>query len=248
MRRALLSIAVLLPLIAGCGAAQTPEQAVSDSPKKTAKAGTSRLAASFDGKPLVTAVLDYEEETGVVEMRGKAQQIVTRDAVYTRITAFDLQTEKLGKKQWIRNDAASESRGLFQPIAANPAELLDLLSTASDFEKVDTGEERGVAVTRYRAKLGVERALKELPERERVVLRETIRQYWPDGAKAAIPLELAIDEKGRLSKVAVTVPDDERLVLEFYDYGVEVDPKPPPADEVVTWQELATLMADEEAE
>jgi hypothetical protein len=36
----------------------------------------------------------------------------------------------------------------------------------------------------------------------------------------------------------VTIPEDEQVVVEFYDYGVEVDAKAPPADEVITWEEM----------
>jgi hypothetical protein len=42
--------------------------------------------------------------------------------------------------------------------------------------------------------------------------------------------------RGRLRRVSVTIPEDKPLVVEFYDYGVEVEAKPPPAGEVMTWE------------
>ena len=229
---------------AGCGAKQGGD--IRGAANAMAKAGTSRIAVSYDGKQTVTADFDYDDQVGVVEFRGEVQQIVTRDAVYTRLAAFDLQTEKLGNKRWVRNDEVSKSRGLFQPVAANPGQLLSFLSAVSDIEKTGKGEERGFPVTRYRATLRVERALEELPERERIIAGETIRQYWTDGAKEGIPLDLAVDADGRLRRVALTIPDDTPLVLEFYDYGIEVKPTPPPVSEVVTWAEMVDLLASEE--
>lgn len=203
---------------------------------------------SYGGRKLATAAFDYDKQIGVVEFRGDVQQIVTSDAVYTKLAVFDIPLEKLGKKRWVRNDDASKARGLFQPVAVRPAQLVAFLSTVSDVEKIGTGEERGVPVTRYRARLDVERALNELPERERVILGETIREYWTDGATAGIPVDLAVDAEGRLSRVTVIVPDDTPLVLEFYDYGVVVKPTAPPADEVVTWQETTDLLAGQPSE
>jgi hypothetical protein len=104
-----------------------------------------------------------------------------------------------------------------------------------EVERIDTGEDRGVEVTRYKAEVGVDRAAKELPTGERGLFRRLVRQYWTDDAKSGIPFELAIDGQGRLRRVSVTIREDEPLVVEFYDYGVEVDAKPPPTDQVVTW-------------
>jgi hypothetical protein len=229
-----------VPLAAGCGSAEaTRESVVADTAEKTAAAGSSRIALLVDGKQLGTAAFDYERESGIAEVDGDVQIIYTPKATYTSLGA--IRPEAGDKKRWVEYEFSGDSRGPFYPLPGHPSDLLGFLQAASDVEKIDTGEERGVEVTRYRARLDVERALQQLPEGERDTSRQMIRQYWPDAAKAGIPFELAIDGESRLRLVSLTIPEDEALVVEFYDYGVEVDAKPPPADEVVKWEELTRL-------
>lgn len=229
---------LFVPLAAGCGSAETTrDSVVPDSAEKTAAAGSSRFALSFDGKRLGTAAFNYDRESGVVEVDGEVQAIYTPKAIYVSLRA--LRPGARDKERWVKSEFSGGSPGPFNPLPGNPSELLRFLSAASDVEKIDSGEERGVEVTRYRARLDVEGALNQLPgESTRDTTRQMVRQYWPDGAKKGIPFELAIDGEGRLSRVSVTIPEDKPLVVEFYDYGVEVVAKPPPADEVVTWEEL----------
>lgn len=240
MCRLLAALVIVLPLFAGCGSeATSSEQAVSDSAEKTAQAGSSRVAVSFNGSRFMTGAFDYGDGTGAFAQDGGPPTIIyTKDAAYTEL-AGDLRiSAELEDKGWIKSDLNGGSAALFQPFAGSPTELLGFVRAASDVENIDTGQERGVEVTRYHARLDVERAVEELPEDERDRFRAMIEQYWPDGAKAGIPFELAIDHDGRLRKVTTTIPVDARLTLEFYDYGVDVDAKPPPADEVISWSEL----------
>jgi hypothetical protein len=235
---------IVLPLFAGCGSeATSSEQAVSDSAEKTAQAGSSRVAVFFDGSLFMTGALDYGDGTGAFAQDGGPPTIIyTQDAAYAELAGDLRVSAELEDKGWIKSDLNGGSAALFQPFAGSPTELLGFVRAASDVEKIDAGQERGVEVIRYHARLDVERAVEELAEDERDGVRAMIKQYWPDGAKAGIPLDLAIDREGRLRKVALTIPEDERLAVEFYDYGVEVDAKPPPADEVISWDDLVERM------
>lgn len=240
---AFLLLLMLVPLLAACGSAETTrESVVGDSAVKTAQAGTSRVEISYAGKQVSTAAFDYRDQSGILEVDGDLQQIFTRDASYLALSALPGVQAK--GKRWVKSERATDDRGLFMPFATSPTELLGFLKAASEVERIDTGKERGVEVTRYKAMLEFDRAAKELPKGERDFLRHLVRQYWTDGRKGGIPFELSIDGEGRLRRVSMTIPEDEGLVVEFYDYGVEVDAKPPPADEVVTWDELGKSIAE----
>jgi hypothetical protein len=108
--------------------------------------------------------------------------------------------------------------------------------------EVGKGEERGVPVRRYRAELDVQQALGGVASDQRELVRAMLRQYQL-GVDRTIPLELALDGDDRLSRVDVDVPEGERLSLEFFDYGLDVNPKPPPAAEVMSKDEAARLFS-----
>jgi hypothetical protein len=214
---------------------------VADSAEKTAAAGSSRIALSLDNKQLGTAAFDYEQRSGVVEVDGNVQMIYTPETIYTSLAAIHPRAND--RKRWVEYDLMGEARGPFNPFASNPVELLRFLKGASDVERIDTGNERGAEVTRYRARLEIDRAVNEMPAGERESVRDLVRSYWGVGAKEDIPFELAVDGDGRLRRVSVTIRENKPLDVEFYDYGVEVHAKAPPADEVITWEEFSKLWA-----
>jgi hypothetical protein len=240
-RLAFVAIAVLA--LAGCGAAQSSaEQAVSESPEKTAEAGTSRFTVSFGESPVMSGAFDYENGSGAFAKNNDMPEMIwTREAVYTPLDFYAFGVELQGKR-WIETNLQLGASPLFLPFANSPSELLGFLRAASDVEKLETGSERGVDVTRYRAQLRMDRAIEELPKDQRESMRVTIKEYWADAAEAGIPVDLAIDGEGRLRKVSMPIPEASRLTLEFYDYGAKVDVKAPPADQVLTWEEFNDAM------
>ena len=230
-------------LIAGCGAAESSSEAVADSANKTAQAGTSRLRITFDEVVTMSGAFDYESGTGVfAQNKGMPDTIWTSKAVFVSIDAYA--PIDIKGKRWIETNLVLGTTPLFQPFAGSPSELLTFVRAAGDVENVETGSERGVSVTRYRARLDLERALEELPGDERDLMRATIKQYWPEGTEGGLPVELAIDGEGRLRKVSMPIPEESRLTLEFYDYGVEVDAKAPPPEQVMSWEEFHAAMKD----
>jgi hypothetical protein len=233
-----LSAAVLLT---GCGARQSSESAVPEAGDKTAAAGSSRIAVSLAGTDQfsIRATYDYDDGTSVVESGlGRGRAILTKDAAYLELE------EPIEGKRWLKSPypRADEDGGLFQPFGRDPGGLLRFLRAASDVEETGTGTERGEPVTRYKARLDVARALVELTDMQRESIAEMLEAYWPEARESGIQLELAVDGDGRLRRVDVPVPEYDRLTIEFYDYGVEVDAKPPPADEILAledyWDEL----------
>jgi hypothetical protein len=236
--RTLLVVLAAAALLTGCGARENSESAVPEAGDKTAAAGSSRIEASLGGADgfSMRAAYDYEHGTGIVDAES-VRAILTEDAAY-----FELDESIADGKRWIKAPyGRGEDDDVFQPFGGDPTDLLRFLRAASDVEEIGTGTERGESVTRYKARLDVGRALGELRKEDRESVAEMLEAYWPDAEKAGIQLELAVDGDGRLRRVEIPLPEYETLMIEFYDYGVEVDAKAPPADEIMTLKDWGKL-------
>ena len=243
MRRVFLFVPLSL-LVVACGAAKSTNLDLGTIAGKTA-ADSSRISVSYGGKEYFVGQFDFE--TGIGSFRSGDRkhddswdQIVTAEATYTRLffVLGAVSGSDAHSKDWVKANTSGGGDGLFGFGFSDPSAILALLKGASSVEEVDSGEERGVAVTRYRARLDLERALSQVPARDRASLRATIRQFWVDGAPDGILLELAVDRDGLLRSVEVSIPDGEALGIDFFDYGVEVNVEAPPDSEVMTWEDL----------
>lgn len=235
-------LVLLMALVAGCGA-RTSNPGVGSVPEKMTAKGSSRIAISYGGNQALVGEYDFSKDVGSFAWGSSNpdrqwDQIITPEATYTRFPH-----EAAGSSAaWVKVEGGAKSSDLFGFGLSDPARLLALLDAASSVHEVDSGQERGVAVRRYRASLDLDRALRELPASERDGVRLMIRQYWVDGAKEGIPLDLAIDKEGLLRRVDTTVPDGGELSIEFYDYGIRVVAKPPPPDQILTWEEFSRFL------
>jgi hypothetical protein len=239
----------MLALTTGCGTAPAAKTDVRAMAEKSA-ADSSRIAISYGGTTYFVGEWDFQRNIGSFrwgpsENKGW-DQIVTSDATYTRVGA--LPSTRATDKTWMKweaDDSKENAFGgsLFGLVPSDPTQLLTMLKSASSVHARGKGQERGVAVTRYRADLDVDQALQTLPKDERNVARSMLRQYQL-GTDGKIPLDLAVDDSGRLRQVAITVPEGEMLSIEFFDYGLEVYAKAPPADEVMSREELSRRISE----
>jgi hypothetical protein len=242
-------LVLLMALVAGCGA-RTSNPGVGNVPEKMTVKGSSRIAISYGGNQALVGEYDFTKDVGSFAWGsrnpdGQWDQIITPEATYAR---FPHEATGLSAA-WVKVEGARKDAGLFGfETPSDPSRLLELLKAASSVHEVDSGQERGVAVRRYRASLDLDRALRELPASERDGVRSMIRQYWVDGAKEGIPLDLAIDKEGLLRRLNTNVPDGEELSIEFFDYGLHVVAKPPPPDQVLTSEEFSRLLRQSCAE
>jgi hypothetical protein len=237
-------LVVLAALLAGCGTKQSTN-VVSDSVDKTSAAGSSRFAIWYGGKQVMTGAFDYQGGVGVLaEHRGQPELLFTKDGAFIKpagdatgsLDVYGAVLAGTGKK-WIQESTGTHSFGAVTPFG-DPNELLRLVRAASDVEQAESGIERGTKVTRYRARLDVERALNKFPEGERDQLRATVRQYWTDGAQAGIPIELAVDAENRLRSMSFVVPDGQRVLIELFDYGVDPGAATPQKEDVMSNDEF----------
>jgi hypothetical protein len=237
----------IVALATGCGTAPASKSDVKNVAEKSA-ADSARIAVSYAAREYFTGEWDFRRNIGEFSV-GPSQkagwdQIVTPEATYTRMAPFPGQSRPTGKSwmKWEGEGSKVHEFGgsLFGFLPSDPGKLLALLTAARSVREVGNGEERGVAVTRYRADLDVEQALQTLRNDERNVVRSMLRQYEL-GAKGRILLEFAVDDSGRLRRASTTMPWGEKVSVEFFDYGLDVRPKAPPADEVMTKDEASRL-------
>ncbi|HEX2294539.1 MAG TPA: hypothetical protein VHN37_04445 [Actinomycetota bacterium] len=115
----------------------------------------------------------------------------------------------------------------------DPAQMLQLLRGASeDIEEVGTEEVRGVTTTHFRATLSIEKMLDQAPDQESA---ERLRSRL-DGFEGleTIPADVWIDADGLPRRMTVEMTFEAGgesggvdMSMDMFDFGVEVDARPP---------------------
>jgi hypothetical protein len=228
--------------LTGCGVAPSPQQALSDSPGKTASAGSSRILVASDGEPYFSGTFEYDGGTGLVDqLDGESAMIVTEKAVFVE-TDFAVMGLEAGKARWLQYPPDDGALQVFSPFAATPADLFDMLAAAKEPTRAGSGEERGEPVTRYWATLDLAAFIAGLPPDDQTDLREFVAEIWPTALRDGVPMDLALDSKGRIRRVDLTFDEGEKFTVEFFDYGIDVRAAAPPLDEVITYAEYDKLI------
>ena len=144
-------------------------------------------------------------------------------------------------------DEAGADLGALEQLDQSPTELLQFLQGASDdVDEVGTETVRGVETTHYRADVDLERAAEITAERAglsdelREQLRREIERTREQTGLSTLPVDAWLDDEGRLRRMKMDVeldvagrPAGMLTTMELFDFGVEVDVRPPPADEVL---------------
>ncbi len=153
-------------------------------------------------------------------------------------------------KSWVRLDlrAGAEALGidvqaLMQQAGTDPTQWLDFIESAGDdFTVVGEEEVRGVPTTHYRGTIDFRKLAAEGPEN----LRETYESMIELSGVDEVRMEIWLDDEGRARRYEYdqplpssgTVQGTQTVTTEYYDFGVEVDVEPPPADQVIDVSEL----------
>ncbi len=131
--------------------------------------------------------------------------------------------------------------------SGSPTALLDLLADAdAQVERVGTEDVRGTSTTHYRAVVDAETLAETMTPGERA-------QYDAElgvSAMAEFPLELWIDDDGLVHRYRLDFSDpgmleesggelqSAELVFEIWDHGADLGITPPPADLIITEDEI----------
>jgi hypothetical protein len=211
---------------------------------------------------------DYETQTGRLSYdmsdlipgagSGKVEMIQQGLVIYMKFPA-GTQAQLPGGKQWLKIDLAAlgDETGidlgqLSQLNQGDPSQMLRYLRGASGgVEEIGEEEVRGTATTHYRAEVDIDKAIEqsldEVPAEARAAVRESARRLREMIGAKTIPVDVWIDQEGLTRKMQLAyemeVPGQSgelhmEMTMEFFDFGVEVDAKPPSADTVVDIQAL----------
>jgi hypothetical protein len=197
--------------------------------------------------------------SGVGELSGGGVQLSEIELLLDGFTLYmNLPfLEIAGLKPWVEIDlqalAQEEGfdlgslRGLSQ---TDPSQVLRYLQAASDdIEEVGEEDVRGVGTTRYRISIDVDKVAQLAP----VEARAAIEALLAESGLETIPAEVWIDGDGLVRRIELAYEGmeftpgqkgDMTLRVELYDYGVGVEVQPPPADQVMPFQELLELGGD----
>ncbi|MFI0814402.1 hypothetical protein ACH4TX_08285 [Streptomyces sp. NPDC021098] len=197
---------------------------------ETSAAGKSAVA---DGK----GVIDLEDGDSAMSIRAggqKVEQRVVDQVVYQKLPAKQ-RAQVPGDKPWIKIDlkkaAAEQNSGSSNQIN-DPAQSASFAKGITDrnTEKVGTATVDGAKTTRYRVSVDVDKLS------DSAALK---RQVGP-----TVPMDVWLDDQGRIRRQQITMnikPTDQpkgtavpekmtvRTLIEFSDFGTEVDAKAPPA-------------------
>ena len=213
MRRAFATLVALAALVAACGG-DDRELNLSKSIERTKATGSARIEITQrwieEGENVVSicaGAVDYAHAryrlTCDDAELGRTETVGVPDAVYIRLSR-DAVTG--GGVRWQKLRADNDPLRDFSP------NLLNMLRGASrETEQIGEDDVRGAPTVRYRL----------------IVEDEEVGA----GPGQAVPVEVWIDGDGAARKIVVE-NSGTTVTIEFFDFGVEVDIKAPPAEEV----------------
>lgn len=236
-----------LPLVALVVAVAISGVGATTAPGKTVQRDSSRivLTYAYDGEEpaSITGEYDYEREVGILRSEGERTRILMRDASYEQLSEDDFwpDPDRFGRERWLKTAPGVFADPIAVPFAGSPGVLRRFLRAATDREAVGSGVERGEEVTHYRARVYLDRLLEQFADGEREIVAEEFQALWESWQEGLL-LELAVDGEGRMRRVDFGVDEYLRATVELFDYGIEVDVKPPPARDLVSEDDLEKVM------
>ena len=185
---------------------------------------------------------------------GEIEMVLDGSTLYMRLPFL----EASDLKPWIEVDVAAiaEQEGLDLPSLqqlgqADPALTFAYLRAASDdTQEVGTEDVRGVETTHYRMTVDLARVADAVPEEQREEMRAAVQALIEATGLDTVPVDAWIDGDGLVRRMDLAYEDIEvapgkkgsmSMSMQLYDYGVDVAVEPPPADQVMSFQELLEL-------
>lgn len=248
--RVILAVLALLCAVAtaGCGASKNfSSDVVAQAADKTAATGTAKLSftAGVAGQTM--------NGTGFVDLRGHAvrlslvlpagvgrlDEVMANKQLYMRFPPA-LARRLPGGKTWVKIDIAKvlESKGIdlgaLRSTATNPADQLAQLRGAGDVKQIGTATIRGAQTTHYHAVVDLRRAADRAPASQRAAARSSIDELIKMTGTKTIPVDVWIDDAGRLRRMRSTQNVRGRAItmtMDFYDFGARETIQPPPASQ-----------------
>lgn len=246
-------LALLLVLAVGCGSRDALQlDPVASAAGKTTSAGSSRVAFELEADAFGHDVsvrgegaFDYEASRGRLEVDAGALLPGSRlelravgSELYVRVPPL-LAAWLPSAKPWVSlaGGRSLDALGLGE-LRQDPGELLGLLRASSTrVTKAGTAVVRGVETTRYTAVLDPVKALEAnadalgLSAAERAQLRRAADELRRLSGRSTQPVNVFVDEDGLVRRLTLAA-DGDRVSIDFWDFGTDVDVQAPPASAV----------------
>jgi hypothetical protein len=247
-------IGVISVVTGGDEAVEDPTALVRSAPDALQEAGSARMTMTMgmEGGAMSmemggTGLVDFVTGGGTFEMAVMGQ-------------AFEIRTD--GELLWMKMPAMAlppgvEGSWLEVPLdempgiapggfAAPSGGYVDALrGLSSEIEELGVEEIDGVDTNHYRFDVSIEAALEELDEEDRAALEQSFEAL---GDVETLPVELWITDDGLPIRQVMTFALAEagfagtmRIQIDMSDFGVDVDVEPPPAEEIISFDEHPEL-------
>jgi hypothetical protein len=261
MRRTWAAVPLALSLLVeGCGDQQTVATQLARAADETETAGTARMAMAMRVSHDRNVVLEGEVMTGIVDFGAqRARLTVDMRRLFAPVVSSIapglvlpvVEVVSVGDKTWIgvpgpdgkpfvEVDAAALAAGGAE--AFNPTgddSVVDYLrSIGGEVEEAGSDRVRNTVTKRYRFSLPLDVLDRTVPETLGAEFQRGIDELGID----ALPGEAFVDGEGRLRRLQMELDLEQldaelggvRLLVTFdlFDFGVEADVQPPPADQV----------------
>ena len=252
----LVAVPAVVAALGGCGSSDSfNPDVVAQAADKTASAGGARMALveRIQGQTLRGSGF-VDTKGGKARLRltlpgaGDLQTVYVNRIVYLRFPKA-LARQIPGGKQWLKLDLErfGAAKGIdFSSLAgsagSDPTVQLDQLRGAGNVKRVGKEDVRGVQTTHYTASIDLRKAAEKAPAERRAAARRSIENVIKLTGQRTVPLEIWIDDAGRMRREKVT----QRLrgqsvmaTIELYDFGARETVEPPPASQTSDVTKLA---------
>jgi hypothetical protein len=251
--------ALLALALAGCGSATQAslEQASEATSEETSRFESTYRFAGPDNREYeftYSGAFDYPNERGVM-MTGSwapflGEGVELREARVLGNVGFTRWVVK-GKTHWVKQDPLETSSDPVQVLIpgpgtpTKPTDVLWRVLRASDgSQKLGSEQVRAADTTHYRAQVDLTKLVEQLPPAERP--EPDVQRSW---GERFVPVDLWIDDDSRLRRIEIArrgSGNDETakqtFTVELFDYGVDVEVQPPPADETISQAEFDKIV------
>jgi hypothetical protein len=275
MKRVLLALPLLalllLPTACGSEDAALDLDPVASAATLTSDAGSARMGFTMtmkgEGRTIKldgAGAFDFDDSRGTITMDassvllvgsgdGRFELRMIGSMLYMKLPAALGGQGLPGGKAWVAIDVEKTLKaaglGGINPTSfqQDPTQTLRLLRASSaNVQKAGTAKVRGVATTRYTARLDLRKSIEAagdelgLSEQERAQLRRAAEQMSTQAGLKTIPVEIFVDQEGLLRRMRMTMkstiaasPFALTQTTDFYDFGVDVDVDAPPESQVI---------------
>jgi len=204
----------------------------------------------------MTMTMQMPPEAGAMGGEQKIEMVFADLIVYMK---FPMMSELApGSKPWISMDlqkmgeeAGMDFGSLMQSGGNDPSQMLEWLRGVSgDIEVVGEEEVRGAPATHYRGTIDLKNVLEQMAGEMRSQMESTIDEMTETLGASTFPIDVWIDGEGRVVRMAQSFDFEKgatagafmTMTMDFFDFGIPVDVRVPPASQTTDFQELMGSM------